>query len=188
MTIMDFRALLDPVKICEAEREREQRERERAACDARTRAALAALDRVEGAGRLTDAEARFVRSATARWYQCGYLTGPQVGWVMDLAGRHSFVLQDPAGTYIEPDSNGYVVRSARRQGSTMVVVPDVEALVELGKEECWSDQDIAAIQKRWGHPQTQDTAVGRFRFGPALESEEAGDHGRQDHQRQRAGA
>jgi len=164
--VLDFQALMDPAKRREAEREREQQAKEQADRDARTRAALAAVGRAEEAGRLNDNEARFVRQATGKWYRNGgFLTDAQIGWVMDLAVRDSFVLQSPAGTYIEPESTGYVVRSVRRGGGEMVVVPDVEALIELGKEECWSDRDIAAIQKRWGRPQTQAGAA-RFSFGP----------------------
>ncbi|WP_432263518.1 hypothetical protein [Cupriavidus sp. TMH.W2] len=186
---IDFRALLDPAKMREAEREREQQAKEKADHGARMRAALAALGRIEEAGRLNDTEARFVRSATARWGQTGFLTGPQVEWVTDLAGRHCFVLQAPAGTYIEPEANGYVVRSALRQGCATVVVPDVGALIELGREERWSDLDIEAIKRRWGRrQQTQDCAPGRFTFGPSLQPALADEPVRQEFQRQRGGA
>lgn len=164
--VLDFQALLDPERMREAERERERQANEQADRDARMRASLAALGRIEEAGRLNDAEARFVRQATARWYRTGYLTDAQSEWVSDLAGRHCLVLHVPAGTYIEAAANGYVVRSARRQGSAMVVVPDVEALIELGKEECWSDRDLAAVQTRWGRRQQTHGSGARFSFGP----------------------
>lgn len=162
---LDFQALLDPAKMREAEREREQREKEQADRDARMHAALAALGHAGDAQRLTDSEARFVRQATAKWSRTRYLTDAQTEWVKDLAGRHCFVLQSPAGTYIEQDGNTFVVRSARGLGDA-TVVPDVEALLELGKDECWSDRDIAAIQTRWGRrQQAQGGAASRFRFG-----------------------
>ncbi|QYY33736.1 NADAR family protein (plasmid) [Cupriavidus pinatubonensis] len=84
---------------------------------------------------------------------------------MGLAERHSLILRDPAGSHIEPDINGFVVRSARSSGSALVVVPDVDALVALASEEGWSERDIAAVRKRWGGLEAQVASTSRFSFG-----------------------
>ncbi|WP_042875520.1 hypothetical protein [Cupriavidus necator] len=180
---IDFRALLDPARIREAEAIRAEQERVQAARDARMRAALAALGHAEVASRLNEAESRFVRQATARWYSSGYLTEAQTNWVMDLAGRNSLILLDPAGTYVLHDVNGYIVRSESRSGGSMVVVPDVDTLVEHAKDASWSDRDIGAIQQRWGGRQNQATHVGRFRFGAAGQASTEDSLCRQERQR-----
>ncbi|WP_454740416.1 hypothetical protein [Cupriavidus necator] len=179
---IDFRALLDPARIREAETIRAEQERVQAARDARIRAALAALGHAEAAT-LNEAESRFVRQATARWYSSGYLAEAQTNWAMDLAGRNSLILLDPAGTYVLPNVNGYIVRSERRSGGSMVVVPDVDKLVEHAKDASWSDRDIGAIQQRWGGRQNQATHVGRFRFGPAVQASTEDSLCRQERQR-----
>ncbi|WP_342051247.1 MULTISPECIES: NADAR family protein [unclassified Cupriavidus] len=162
---LDFQALLDPAKIREAGRERERQETEQAERDARMAASLAALGHASDALRLTNAEGRFVRQVTAIWKRTGYLTAAQTEWVKDLAARHCFVLQSPAGTYVVQDGTAFVVRSARDLGE-MNQAPDIEALIELGRAGRWLERDIAALQTRWGRrPQSMIGGSSRFSFG-----------------------
>jgi hypothetical protein len=86
---------------------------------------------------------------------------------MDLARRHVLVLDDPAGTVIDARHDGFAVRAFGARGSSMVMVPNVEALLELAEEECWSDADLSAIRNRWGRTQTRTESAPRYTFGPA---------------------